>query len=133
MRQTLDDIVTLAGRVGYVFVATADAGGLPHLASARRLRRTSDGRLGVAEWFCPGTMANLEDNRRVALVAWEAESDTGYQALGRVEAVNELAILDGFTPADREASPQMQSEWELLVAVDEVLAFSQAPHTDESV
>jgi predicted pyridoxine 5'-phosphate oxidase superfamily flavin-nucleotide-binding protein len=110
-------------------VATADADGTPHLASAARVRLEPDGRVSVAEWFCPATVANLAQNPRVAIVAWDPQTDTGHQIVGDVEALRELAVLDGDLPGE-EKEPAPQVEHELLVRVRDVLAFRRAPHTD---
>jgi hypothetical protein len=93
--ETLDRAVGLAARTGCVFVATADVDGLPHLASAASISHVAAGQVAVTEWFCPGTMANVRDNRRVALVVWDAAEDVGYQLLGRVTKVEELAARRG--------------------------------------
>ncbi|MBN1180317.1 MAG: pyridoxamine 5'-phosphate oxidase family protein [Anaerolineae bacterium] len=126
----LSKVVALAEEVGHVLVATADAAGLPHVASAGRLTLAPDGRVLLAEWFCPGTMSNLQQNRRIALVVWNADTDTGYQLLGKVEQVRDLAILDGYAPEQEDESPPPQVERELLVRVDKILDFSHAPHSD---
>lgn len=129
-RETLEEAVALGDEVGYVFVATADAGGLPHLAAAGAVSLETDGRVGVTEWFCPGTMANLEDSRQIALVVWDPEMDRGYQLLGRVTEIKEQAVIDGYVPeAGEGASPQVERE--LVISVEEILHFSQGPHSDE--
>jgi hypothetical protein len=127
---TLRKVVALARKTGSVLVATADSGGLPHLAAAGRLGEAGDGRLSVAAWFCPGTVQNVQENRRISLVVWDHGVDSGYQILGEVEKVRELAMLDGYIPG-QEGKPQPpQVERELLVRVDRILAFSRAPHSD---
>lgn len=127
----LNEIIRLSARTGYVLVATAGPDGLPHVASARRIEAGPEGRLRVAEWFCPGTMANLEHNRRVSLVVWDQVSDFGYQVLGEVEEVRELAMLDGIAPGQASLPAVPQVERELIVRVSQVLDYQQAPHTDE--
>jgi hypothetical protein len=122
--------VALTERVGHVFVATANGEGVPHLAAAGELEIRPDGSVVVTEWFCPRTMDNLQGNRRVALVAWDSQSDSGYQLVGEVEAVNDLAMLDGYAGGEAPRA-QPQVEWELVVRVDEALDFSQGPHSDE--
>jgi hypothetical protein len=77
-----------------VFVATADAKGIPHVAAAGELKRTSGDHVAVAAWFCPGTLANLDDNRHISLVEWDAPSDFGFQILGEVEKIEEMAALN---------------------------------------
>ena len=126
----LEEVEALAQAVGHVFVATAGEGGVPHLASAGRVRRAGGGRVTVAEWFCPGTMANLQGNRSVAVVVWDPQEDHGHQLVGRVEEVRERSVVDGYVPQPGETAPP-QVERELVIEVDEVLHFSQGPHSDE--
>ncbi|MFB0536545.1 MAG: pyridoxamine 5'-phosphate oxidase family protein [Anaerolineae bacterium] len=122
--------MTLAEKLRHVFVATADTTGLPHVASAGKLTSAPDGRLVLADWFCPGTVSNLQQTPRIAVVVWDPTADTGYQLLGEVEEVRELSILDGYVPGEEDKPPLPQLERELLVRVDEILAFSHAPHGD---
>ena len=49
------------------------------VAAAGKLALTPEGRVAVAAWFCPATVANLQKNRRVSLVIWDPKVDTGYQ------------------------------------------------------
>ena len=65
-KTTLNQAVALAQKLQHVFVATTDGKGLPHLAAAGKLVLASAGRVAVAAWFCPTTVANLQKNRRVA-------------------------------------------------------------------
>lgn len=129
-REALEAAVALAGQAGHAFVATADSQRLPHLAVAGAVSIEAADQVGVTEWFCPGTMANLEDNRRVALVIWDPETDRGYQLLGWVTEVKEQAVIDGYVPeASEQAGPQVERE--LAIRVGEILRFRQGPHSDE--
>jgi hypothetical protein len=60
----------IAAKAGHVFIATADARGWPHVAAAGSLALTPESQLVVTEWFCPGTMANLQVNPRLSLVVY---------------------------------------------------------------
>ncbi|MFB0537449.1 MAG: pyridoxamine 5'-phosphate oxidase family protein [Anaerolineae bacterium] len=122
--------VALADKVRHVFVATADATGLPHVASAGRLTYAPDGRVVLADWFCPGTVTNLQQNPQIAIVAWDTATDVGYQLLGEVDRVKELGIMYGYVPGEEDKPPLPQVERELLVRVDKIIAFSHAPHSD---
>jgi pyridoxine/pyridoxamine 5'-phosphate oxidase len=122
--------VELAQEVGHVLVATTDARGQPHLAAAGSVGLDDRGRLTVGEWFCPGTVANLDENRRVSIVVWKAATDEGHQLLGEVEEVKELAVMDGYAPDLEEAQPAPQVERQLVIRVDTVLDFRRAPHSD---
>ena len=67
--------VTLAHKLGHVFVATADAHGLPHVAAAAAMTTIAENKVAVSAWFCPGTLANLDQNRLVSLIVWDEAAD----------------------------------------------------------
>jgi len=53
--------------------------------------------------------------------------------VGRVERIEETAILDGYAPEIETAQPSPQVERRLVVKVEKVIAFSHAPHTDAEI
>lgn len=128
--KNLDSAISLAEKLEHVYVATADASGLPHVAAAGQLARVSNDHVAVAAWFCPGTLANLDVNLRISLVIWDPASDAGYQLLGEVEKVEEQAIMNGFLPGSESGPPMPQVERSLMVRVDRIIGFSHAPHSD---
>lgn len=128
--ETLEKALALAEKMQHIFVATADASGLPHVAAAGKVAPAPDGRVAVAAWFCPGTVDNLDQNRLISLVIWDATIDTGYQLLGEVEKIEDLAILDGYMPGEEDKPPLPQVERQLIIRVNKIIAFSHAPHSD---
>jgi hypothetical protein len=120
----------LAAKARHVFVATADAKGWPHVAAAGRLVLTPEKHVVVTEWFCPGTMANLQVNPRLSLVVWDSAADVGYQLIGELEEIKDLGVLDGYAPQVEGKTPVPQVERQLLVHIDRVIEFKRAPHTD---
>lgn len=128
--QALKEAVALAERLQHVFVATADATGLPHAAASGRLTSTPKDHVSVTAWFCPATVANLEQNPRIAIVIWDASADVGYQLLGGAEKIEELGILNGYVQDEEGKWPLPQVERRLLVRVDRVMDFKHAPHSD---
>lgn len=130
-RAMIERLVELGNRVGFFLIATADREGTPHIASARRAELISGERFAVTEWFCPGTVANLRENPRLSVVAWESQQDTGYQAIGEAEELHDVAMLDGFEAGGVESHPLPQVERRLIVKVRSVLEFRQQPHSDE--
>ena len=129
-QKILNQAIVLAQRLQHVFVATTDGKGLPHMAAAGKLALTPEGRVAVAAWFCPMTVANLQKNRRVSLVIWDPKMDTGYQLLGETEKVEDIAMMDGYTPRVDLHPPLPQVERQLLVRVDKIIDFKHAPHND---
>jgi hypothetical protein len=126
-RQALEQAVALAQRVGHVLIATVGAG--PHVAAAGKVALLPGGLLSVTEWFCPGTLANLDADNRVAVVAWDAAADRGFQVIGRVEQAENLAVMDGYSP-ELAGRPAPLAQWQLAIRPERILDFTRAPHTD---
>lgn len=124
----LDHALSLARKLGHLFVATADKKGVPHVAAAAKIESSPEARVRVSAWFCPGTMANVAENPRVALVIWDPAEDHGYQLLAQTEKVSEAAMIDGVAPGE-ERSPVPQVKWELTLGVEKILEFTRAPHS----
>ncbi len=127
--EMLESAVTLAQKVGYVFIATADSQGMPHVTAAAQIA-SFDGGVAVTEWFCPGTVANLQRNKCVSIVIWAKDLDSGYQLIGRVAGVEDVGVLDGYSPAHEGKHPLPQVEKRLLVKVEKILDFCLGPHSD---
>jgi predicted pyridoxine 5'-phosphate oxidase superfamily flavin-nucleotide-binding protein len=128
LRQT----VHLAQEAGFVMLATADEEGLPHITVAGRLELTDDNSadIAVTEWFCPGTVANLQKNKRVSVVVWTKKIETGYQLLGELMGVGDIGILDGYSPKVEAEHPMPQIEKQLRIKVEKILEFRLGPHSD---
>jgi hypothetical protein len=129
-REAIERAVNLGNTVGYVLLATAGADGLPHLAASRKMTVEPDGRIGISEWFCPGTLENLQVNPRISIVVWDPLGDTGFQILGRSEKVEDVSAMDGLSPEQGQKPPLPQVERKILIQVDKVIHFTHAPHSD---
>ena len=128
--ETLLRTVALAQSIGHVLVATADAKGLPHMVPADNMSLIPDDKkVTVEAWFCPDTLANLQANRKIALVVWDPRTDKGYQIIGETEAAEDIALLDGYLPGPKTTPPQGKKR--LYILVGKILAFHHAPHTDQ--
>ena len=129
-KETIENVLEMAEDLKHVYVATADEGGLPHISAAGKLEITSEGDLAVSEWFCPGTLSNAQVNPKVSLVVWRPDIDTGYQILGKIIEIRDLAILDGYTqePGGFSQIPQVQRQ--LIIRAEKVISFQHAPHSD---
>ncbi len=128
--EKLNQAVTIAKKTGQVFIATADTDGAPHIACAGKITAEAGDRLAVTEWFCPGTVANLQKNKNISIAVWDKQTDTGLQVLGRVENIQDMAILDGYSPAVERQYPLPQVERKLLIKVEKILDFKLGPHSD---
>ena len=129
-KEVIEKVIEISGSLKHVYVATADEGGLPHVSAAGKLEITPEGNLAVSEWFCPGTLSNARVNPKVSLVVWRPDIDAGYQILGEIIEIRDLAVLDGYVREPRGYSRIPQVERQLIVRVEKVLAFRHAPHSD---
>jgi hypothetical protein len=116
-------------RMGAAFVGSSDAQGNPHLAAGIGVSVPEANRLVFEAWFCRTTLKNLTENPRMAVAVVDPASGNGYQFFGRVEKVEDTAVLDGFLPGGEPPElPQVQ--WRLEMRVEEVTAFSAGAHSD---
>jgi len=133
-KEALNKAVSLAEKLGHLFVATADPSGLPHVAASHEATLIrNETLLSVEAWFCPGTMANLKVNRHIVLVVWDPKTDEGYQILGEAEKIEDVLMMDGYAPEVEGTRTLPQVERRLVIQVDRILRFSHAPHADEEV
>ncbi len=126
----LSEAVEIAARIGYVFIATANASGRTHLTAARTLSYVPENQVVVSDWFCPETVRNLHSNRFLSIVAWDPSTDQGYQLQGELKALRDLEMLDGYSPDLEKKPPISQVDRELLVHIEKVVEFKILPHSD---
>lgn len=122
--------LTLSEKLKHVFLATADITGLPHMAAAGKISRVADDLISIEAWFCPGTVENLNRNKRIAVVVWEPDPDHGYQLTGKVERVEDLGMLNGFSHEIEAMHPIPQEKRRFVVRVEKAFVFTHAPHSD---
>lgn len=129
-KDVLSKAVALARNLGHVLLATTGPDGVPHLAAAGTIAAPDEHHLAVSDWFCPGTLDNLDHQRHIAIVVWDAPADHGWQLIGEVEQVRDTAVMDGYEGPDKPVATLPQVRQQLLVRVDKVLRFTAAPHSD---
>ena len=110
-------------------MATADMNGLPHVAVAGELALLKGREVAVSSWFCPATLTNLQANRHIAIVVWDRSTDTGYQVIGESEKIEDMVMMDGYTPSAKQ-EPLPQVERRIIVRALKVIDFTHALHTD---
>lgn len=130
--ELIKQAVDLAGRQSHVWIATADAAGTPHLATAGTVTQSGDDVVVMHEWFCPTTMANVEENPRVSVVVWPGGEEDGFQLVGRFEQQQAEFMMDGFAPTVEKDHPLPQVERALTVRVESVLVFRHGRHSDQA-
>ena len=131
-QECLIKAAVLAEKGAFLFVTTAASDGYPHVAPAARLQLDPN-KEGVAidAWFCPGTLENLKENKKVDLVVWDATLDEGYQLMGKCQGVEDLAVLNGYDASLPEKTGLPQVERRIQIRVEKVLPFQRGAHTDQ--
>lgn len=128
--EKLKQLAAIAQKTKQIFVATADLAGSPHIACAGCANVEGENFLSITEWFCPGTVANLRKNENIAVAAWDKNTDEGYQVIGKLAKIQDVAVLDSYAPDIETRHPLPQVERKLVIEVEKILDFRLGPHTD---
>lgn len=132
-KDAIAEAVEIWRKSGRVFLITANVDGIPHLTIATKFSMDSINSASIAGWFCPQTVANLEENPNMGVAVWDEESDKGYQLLGKKESLRETAFLDGYDAGLEKKPPLPQVERNVVIRVEKILGFKKAPHSDLDV
>jgi len=124
-----DAIRQFIEEVGFVFVASSDSFGCPHMAIGDHIVVSGDSKLVFENWFCPTTLQNIACNPRVSVVATSPDNGNGYQMLGSVIRSAETAFLDGYDPTvNMPETPQVLTRF--TVKIEKILEFTSGIHSD---
>ncbi len=129
--ELLKKLVELSEKTRYVFIATVNGEGIPHIAASKKLSLASKNNVVLTEWFCPGTVANLlGENHNLAIVVWDSKTDTGYQLIGEAEKEEDMAYLDGYSHDLKGQNQVPQIQRRVTVRINKIIDFKLSPHTD---
>ena len=130
----LEKVKTLVEKVKVVYVATADKEGIPHIAASEGISFVGEDQIAFRAWFCLKTVENLGQNPNLSLAVLHPKSKEGYQILGKIERIEEGAILDGYSPEEeRKRAGYPQAEHQLLIRVEKISVLAAGPHSDEFI
>jgi hypothetical protein len=121
--------VAMAARTKFLIVSTAGQDCEPHIAVAGRME-TQGELLSISSWYCPVTLANIELHPKISVAVWDAGTDTGYQLIGKLERLYDLAMLDSFAPQIESVAVYPQVERQLVIRVEKIMHFSMGLHAD---
>lgn len=124
-----EPIRRLIENLTYIFVATADSSGQPHMAIGEHVTISNDSLLIFENWFCPSTLLNISCNAHVSVVAVMPDTGKGYQMLGSVIRSSDKAFINGYDPAvNMPETPQVLTRF--TVKVEQILEFTSGIHSD---
>ncbi len=114
-----------------VYLATADEEGLPHIATAEGIRVEEEGRVCFSAWFCVKTMENLLVNPRLSVAVMDPLKKLGFQLICKVEKINQVEVIDGYSPAaEKRWEHRPQTRYKLVADIEQVLEMSTGAHSD---
>ncbi len=122
--------IKIAEKLQYFFIATANDRGVPHVATAGELVLKSPDMVEVSFWFCPTTIDNLQQNKKVSLIIWDAKENSGYQLLGEAGETYISKTLDGYVAKVEGGKKFSQSYLSVTVRVETIMDFVHALHND---
>lgn len=124
-----DQVRRLIENLSYVFVATSDQSGQPHMAIGGQITIQGSSLLIFENWFCPSTLENISVNSHISVVAVRPETGKGYQLLGSIVTRTHESIPDVFEPAVHiPEAPRVLTRF--TVKVEKVLEFTSGIHSD---
>ena len=109
----------------FIFVASTDSSGQPHMAVGEQVAVTHDSQLVFENLFCPVTLQNISGNSHVTVVVFDPVTGVGYQMLGSVARNSDASVHDAADVPDDQAVLTRFS-----VKVHRLLEFSNGIHSD---
>lgn len=116
-----DEHKSLIEEVGLCFVATASSDGAPNVSPKGSIMVVDEEHLAFADIMSPGTRANLEENKRVAIFVCKPEKFQGFQFKGTVELSKEGALFDQLAAAVKKKGVKQPVQNAVKIKVEEVL------------
>lgn len=128
------EVVNFGGNLKHVLVATTDGNGIPHLSAASSVGLSSDGLLAVRKCYCQKTMDNVRENPLLSVLILNANLACGYQLIGRLQGMGDLAdpdmLLAAMSRTNGRLAEALHVDAEFLVKVMQILDFE---HVAESM
>ena len=116
----------IKGKQGWV--ATAARDGTPNVSIKGSLRVLDDEHLLFADIFSLKTRKNLQENLKVAIMVYDAESRRGYAFKGTAEQMASGPLFDQTVESIRKAMPQLPTPVHVVkVSVESIWDQSAGP------
>ncbi len=132
MKLFSEEIRKVIDNASVSYIATSDSDRCPHIAMEKGLKVIYDKHIGFNAWFCKKTVENLHNNPKIAIAVLDSSLKRGYQFLGKIVAIEDGAMLNGFSPElekNKKEIPQVETR--LKIKIDAILDFSAGPHSDK--
>ena len=111
---------SLIEEVGLCYVATATNDGVPNVSPKGSIMVVDEDHLAFADIMSPGSRANLEQNKGVAIFVCKPEKFQGFQFKGTAELSKEGPIFDQLEAAVKKKGVKQPIQNAVKIKVEEV-------------
>jgi uncharacterized protein len=116
----------IKGKQGWV--ATASADGTPNVSIKGSLRLLDDEHLVFADLFSMKTRKNIQENPKVAIMVFDADSRRGFAFKGKAEQLESGPLYDQTVETLRKSMPQLPApKYVVKVTVESIWDQSIGP------
>lgn len=122
----------LKGKQGWV--ATASRDGTPNMSIKGSLRVLDEEHLVFADLFSLKTRKNLQENPKIAVMVYDAESRRGYELKGTAEQIESGTFFDQTVEGMRKMMPQFPTpKYVVKVTVESIWDQSAGPNGGKQI
>jgi len=119
----LKESILQAQRSGWVKLITRDKRGVPFVEHFGRIDLLTEMHVALRGWFFPKTLYNLHDNKELCIIIWDTGAKKGFELLGRLVMIDDLAHANGRLSNDTLRIPQ--SKKQMVVAIKKLIELDQ--------
>ena len=116
-----DEVKQFVSESPVKIVATASKDGKPSVSAKGSLAVFDDEHLVFADIRSPGTVANLNENSKIAVMCFNPENRHGCRIWGKAEVLNSGEVFDRV--AEKWTGNDRKVNHIVKVAVDEIVTF----------
>ena len=114
-------------------IATADADGNPNVVFVGFLRVVDDETIHIADNFFDKTAANLSENPRVSIVAYDGEAKKSFQVKGSIEVATNGPVYDDVKAWVHAKSKALPAKAAVIMHVEEIYDAMYGPDAGKRI
>ena len=114
-------------------VATASKAGMPNVAPIAFIHIVSDDTIWLADNFMNKTLANVKENPRIAVYAWDADAKRCFQIKGAVEVKTSGPDYEKMREMVHSKKPGLPAKSLLIMKVTDVFTCVPGPDAGKKV
>ncbi|MDO9516766.1 MAG: pyridoxamine 5'-phosphate oxidase family protein [Methanosarcinaceae archaeon] len=114
-------------------VATVSADGVPNVALVGLLKILDDETILIADNFFNKTEANIKENPKISIVAYDSYAKKAYQVKGSVELVTSGPVYDDMVEWVHSKNANLPAKAAVVMHVEEIFNSMFGKHAGEKI